>query len=88
MKGKTAVRTALLFALSLSPMWVLAESDVTTPPLKEACADSETSVWCADTSDSGPTEVRHLLAPAFDQRGEPDYSYDIELGGCDSCFEN
>jgi hypothetical protein len=49
MKGETTVKTALLFALSLSPVWVMAEGDFTTLPLpqKQACADSETSFWCA-----------------------------------------
>jgi hypothetical protein len=88
MKGKTTV-TALLFALSLSPMWVLAESDITTLPLKQACADSETSVWCADSSDdSGIVEVRHPLAQVKDRDGGRDYFYNIESGECELCFDN
>jgi hypothetical protein len=91
MKGKTTVMTALLFALSLSPMWVMAEEEITTLPLpqKQACADSETSVWCADASDdSGTVEVRHPLAQAMDQDGGRDYFYNIEFGECELCFDN
>jgi hypothetical protein len=90
MNSKTTVKTALLFALSLSPMWVMAESDISTLPLpqKQACADSETSVWCADTSDdSGVVEVRHPLAQAMNQARARDHVYSIEFGECDLCFE-
>ncbi len=59
MKGKTAAKTALLFALSLSPMWVMAESAITTLPLpqKQACADSESSVWCAGAQPLPPRQA-------------------------------
>jgi hypothetical protein len=92
MKGKTAVKTALLFALSLPPMWVMADGDVKTLPLpqKQACADSETSVWCAPASDkSGVVEVRHPLAQAMNRDGGRDYLYKTKtLEGCDLCFDN
>lgn len=92
MKGKTTVKTALLFALSLSPMWVMAEDEITSLPLpqKQACADSESSVWCADASDnSGIVEVRHPLAQVMDQDSGRDYFYKIEsVESCDLCFDN
>jgi hypothetical protein len=91
MKGKTTVMTTLLFTLSLSPVWVMAEDEINTLPLpqKQACADSETAVWCADASDdSGMVEVRHPLAQVKDQDGGRDYFYNIESGECELCFDN
>jgi hypothetical protein len=79
MKGKTTV-TALLFALSLSPMWVMAEGDFKTLPLpqKQACADSETSVWC-----TGPLPLPRKAACADSETsvwcaGASDYSGAVE----------
>jgi hypothetical protein len=91
MKGKTTVMTTLLFTLSLSPVWVMAEDEINTLPLpqKQACADSETAVWCADASDdSGMVEVRHPLAQVKDRDGGRDYFYNIESGECELCFDN
>lgn len=77
MKRKTATKTAVLFALSLSPMWVMAESDVKPLPFaqKPACADSETSVWCAGALPlprkpaCGDSETSIWCAGASDDRG-------------------
>lgn len=76
MKSNTVAKTALLFALSLSPLCAMAESDVKPLPFaqKPACADSETSVWCAGASDdSAALESRHPLARVTDPRGAGDY---------------
>lgn len=90
MSSKTTAMTALLVALSLSPLGVKAEGDITTLPLKPACADSQTSVWCAAASDdSGIAEVRHPLTPVLGQGEGRDYFYATESGeGCDLCFDN
>jgi hypothetical protein len=96
MKGKTTVMTALLFTLSLSPVWVMAEDEINTLPLpqKQACADSETAVWCADASDVDMTydvdmvEPRHPLAALKAESDEDDCRSDysnLELGGFDEC---
>jgi hypothetical protein len=81
MKGKTAAKTALLIALSLSPMWVMAEGDFKTLPLsqKPACADSETSVWCAGAQ---PLPQKQACADSETSvwcAGAPDNSSAVEV---------
>jgi len=47
MKGKTTVRTALLFALSFSPMWALAEDTIVLHSLGAAYADNVEDIGIA-----------------------------------------
>jgi hypothetical protein len=97
MKGKTTVPAALLFALSLSPAWVLAESTITTLPLLEdqyiAAQDIDNTQgypiqkdkvfghWGEDNPSGGLARVRHPLAVSDDDGHTVDCFYKIDVGG-------